>query len=75
MRYGPPADEFIIDVISRLGDSFSIDDLEWGIHVYEGVPVRVATPKTLYRMKRDTARISDRGDAERLREKFGTEVD
>ena len=75
MRYGPPADEFIIDVNSRLGASFSIDDLEWGIHVYEGVPVRVPTPKTLYRMKRDTARISDLGDAERLREKFGTEVD
>ena len=36
----------------------------------EGVPVRVATPATLYRMKKDTLRPIDRADAAALREKF-----
>lgn len=37
----------------------------------EGVAVRVATPATLYRMKKDTVRPIDRADAAALREKFG----
>lgn len=37
----------------------------------EGVPVRLATPETLYRMKRGTLRDVDRGDAEALRRMFG----
>jgi hypothetical protein len=36
----------------------------------EGVPVRVATPATLYRMKKDTVRPIDRADAAALRDKF-----
>lgn len=35
-----------------------------------GVAVRVATPRTLYRMKRDTVRLQDRADAQALAEKF-----
>jgi hypothetical protein len=38
--------------------------------VIEGVPVRLATPSTLYRMKRDTVRPIDRADAAALRERF-----
>jgi len=36
----------------------------------EGVRVRVATPRMLYRMKKDTVRPQDRLDAEVLRERF-----
>ncbi len=38
--------------------------------MYEGVVVRVATPKALYDMKKDTVRLQDRADAEILKEQF-----
>lgn len=37
----------------------------------EGVSVRVATPRTLYRMKKDTVRPQDRLDAAALLQRFG----
>jgi hypothetical protein len=36
----------------------------------EGIRVRVATPRALYQMKKDTVRPQDRLDAEVLRERF-----
>lgn len=39
----------------------------------DGVPIRVATPRMLYRMKRDTVRPQDRMDAEAIRQRFGLE--
>lgn len=75
VRYGPPGTELTVDVLSRLGEAFTIDDLEWRWQTHEGIQIRLATPRTLYRMKHDTVRARDRGDAERLREKFGKEVD
>lgn len=71
VRYGPPGSDIIVDVIARLGTAFEYDDLEFTLQPHEGIPVRLATPRTLYRMKRDTLRDRDRGDADRLREKFG----
>ena len=69
-RYGPPDEDFAIDVVSRLGEAFAYDDLEAEVHVVEGVSIRLATPRTLVRMKRDTVRYKDHEDAERLRAKF-----
>ena len=37
----------------------------------EGVRARVATPRMLYWMKRDTVRPQDRMDAETIRTRFG----
>src|SRR5436190_79037 len=37
---------------------------------YEGVKVRIATPRTLYWMKKGTVREIDHSDAARLKEKF-----
>jgi hypothetical protein len=37
--------------------------------------VSVASPRTLYRMKRHTIRPKDWGDAEALRRRFGLEED
>jgi hypothetical protein len=37
----------------------------------EGVRIRVATPRTLYWLKKGTVRGIDRSDAERLRQRFG----
>jgi hypothetical protein len=69
-HYGPPNELFHIDVVSRLGEAFQYDDLEAEIHEVDGVPIRLATPATLYRMKRDTVRYKDREDAMKLKKKF-----
>jgi hypothetical protein len=70
IRYGPPGADFVIDILSRLGDAIQYDDLEFQEIDVDGVAVRVATPRTLYRMKRNTIRPIDRIDAEVLRSSF-----
>jgi len=70
IRYGPPGEEFVVDLLSRLGEAFRFDDLESQEIDVEGVKARVATPETLYRMKKDTLRPIDRADAATLKEKF-----
>jgi len=75
IRYGPPGEDLVIDVIARLGSAFDFDDLQSQTLTIEGVPVHVATPATLYRMKRESIRPIDRADAAALKEKFGLEED
>ena len=60
-----------IDILSRLGEAFEFADIEATVYAYGDVDVKVATPETLYRMKRDTVRLRDKADAQVLREKFG----
>ena len=60
-----------IDILSRLGEAFEFADLEATVYAYGDVDVKVATPETLYRMKRDTVRLRDKADAQALKEKFG----
>ena len=73
IRYGPPEGTFVIDILSRLGEAFGFEDLESEEKTFDGIPVTVATPKTLYRMKKDTVRLQDRADAEALRRRFHLE--
>lgn len=75
VRYGPPQGDFYLDILTRLGDAVRFSDLEVEEKVVEGVAVRVATPQTLYRMKRDTVRPIDRADAEALRVAFDLKED
>jgi hypothetical protein len=75
VRYGPPAGDFSIDLMAGLGTAFSFTDVESELIDLEGIPVRVATPWALYRMKRGTVRPVDRADAENLRRKFGLHDD
>ena len=70
IRYGPPRGDFVIDILGRLGSEVGYDDLEFSVVEIEGTPVRLATPRTLYRMKRNTIRPIDRIDSEVLRERF-----
>jgi hypothetical protein len=70
IQYVPPTGDFWIDILARLGEAFQFADLESDELVVEGVRVRVATPRTLYRMKKDTVRPQDRLDAQALRERF-----
>ncbi|WP_052664454.1 nucleotidyl transferase AbiEii/AbiGii toxin family protein [Nitriliruptor alkaliphilus] len=74
MQYGPPDVDYSIDLVSRLGDTFAFADLEVMEVDVRGRTMRVVTPATLYRMKRDTVRGRDRDDAERLRDAFDLEA-
>jgi hypothetical protein len=71
VRYGPPGEDFVIDLLSALGDASRYEDLDAQVIEADGVPVRLATPATLYRMKRDTIRPIDHADAAMLKDKFG----
>jgi hypothetical protein len=75
VRYGPPAGTLYLDILTRLGEATAFADLESEEKDVAGVRVRVATPRTLYRMKRDTVRPIDRGDALALRAAFGLDDD
>lgn len=75
VRYGPPDTAFYMDFLTRLGEAFSYDTLEWQMAEIENVPIRVVTPAQLYRMKRDTVRPKDRNDAEALRQAFSLSED
>lgn len=70
VRYGPPEADYLIDILGRLGSEIVFEDLEYEQLEIEGTTIRLATPRTLYRMKRDTVGPIDRIDAEVLREAF-----
>jgi hypothetical protein len=72
VRYLPP-EGFGFDILTRLGEVFRYEDLEWEEKSYGGIPVRVVTPRTLWRLKRDTVRPADRIDAAALADRFGFE--
>lgn len=69
----PPDGTFHLDILTRLGQAFQFSDLETERVPFDGVTATVVTPRTLYRMKRDTARLKDQADAQLLRERFGIE--
>jgi hypothetical protein len=46
VRYGTP-DGFAIDLVARIGEAFSFDEIEAERVELEGVPVRIATPRML----------------------------
>lgn len=75
VQYVPPEGSFHIDILTRLGEAFSFEDLDTERVDFDGIEVTVVTAATLYRMKKGTVRARDRGDAERLRERFGFEDD
>jgi hypothetical protein len=75
VQYNPPTGEFHLDILTRLGEAFRFQDLEAVRIDLDGLLVSVASPRTLYRMKRDTVRLKDRGDAEALRRRFHLEGD
>ena len=71
VRYGPPDTDLYIDFLTRLGEVYPYDSLQWEVKEVDGVPIRVVTAKQLYEMKRDTVRSKDRIDALALKKKFG----
>ena len=75
VEYVPPHARYSMDILTRLGEAFSYEDLVAGSEVLRlgDLSVRVATPRMLYRMKKDTVRPQDRADAARIRAAFDLE--
>lgn len=55
------------------GMPYTFDEIDSAVVDIDGVPVRVATVRVLYEMKRDTVRPQDQADAEALRSRFDVE--
>ena len=72
VRYFPP-EGFALDILTRLGEAFHYRDLDFEIKRFDGVPVRVVSSRTLWKLKKDTVRPGDRIDAEALADRFGFE--
>jgi hypothetical protein len=75
IQYVPPDGTFSVDLLARLGTAFDYAGIEAADQMVEGIAVPVATPRMLYRMKKDTVRPQDRADADRLKRLFGLEED
>jgi Nucleotidyl transferase AbiEii toxin, Type IV TA system len=75
VQYNPPEGDFHLDILTRLGEAFHYRDLEAIRIDLDGQQVSVASPKTLFRMKKGTVRPKDWGDAEALRRRFKLEDD
>lgn len=73
VRYGVRDYDFVVDLTQRIGEMFSFRDLETAEIEFLGARIRVVTPRTLIRMKRETGRPQDQLDVARLRERFGIE--
>ena len=57
------------------GEAFRFEDVESETLMLGGFPVRIATPRMLYRMKKDTLRPIDHADAADLKAKFALRDD
>lgn len=73
LRYYPPTGDLYFDVMTRLGEMASFDTVEAETRDVAGTPVRVATPRALYRLKKGTVRAKDHEDAAALRLRFHLE--
>jgi hypothetical protein len=70
VQYVPPEGAFHLDILTRLGEAFHFRDLEPIRVDLDGQPVTVASPRTLYRMKKATIRPKDWSDAAALKRRF-----
>jgi len=66
IRFGA-TDEFYIDIMARLGEVAVYEDLDFEILLHQGIKIRIATPETLYKLKKDTLRQKDKFDAAYLK--------
>lgn len=62
VRYGTPSG-FYIDIMTKLGEAFSYQDIEYETIEYGEIKIRIATPENLFKMKKDTLRLQDKIDA------------
>jgi hypothetical protein len=70
VRYYPPSGDLYLDILTRLGEAATYEDTEAETMVIEGIRIRVATPRALYLLKKDTLRPLDHKDAAALALRF-----
>jgi acylphosphatase len=70
VRYYPPTGDLYFDVMTRLGTAASYETVEAEEKEIAGVRVKVASPRALYLLKRDTVRAIDQQDATALARAF-----
>ena len=75
VRYYPPDTDLYLDILTRLGEFASYDDLDIAEIEVDDVKVRLVTPQILYWLKKGTIRDIDRADAQFLKQKFQLEDD
>jgi hypothetical protein len=73
VRYYPPTGDLYFDILTRLGTAASYESVEAEVKDVAGIRVTVASPRALYRLKKDTVRPIDRQDAAMLRQAFSLE--
>jgi len=75
IEYTPPHGRYSMDILTRLGEAFSWEDLSANSDLIDlgDRVVPVASPSMLFRMKKDTVRPQDRADAARINEAFSLE--
>ena len=73
IQYVPPDGGFHLDILTRLGEAFRVEDLKSERVDFDGLEVSVVTADMLYRMKKDTVGPRDRGDPDRLRRRLDLE--
>ncbi|MGD2090188.1 MAG: hypothetical protein PVH61_28685 [Candidatus Aminicenantes bacterium] len=62
IRYGSP-DGFYIDIMARLGEVATYDNLEYETIIVDEISIKVATAEKLFELKKDTLRLEDKRDA------------
>jgi acylphosphatase len=75
VRYFPPSGDLYFDILTRLGEMADYDSVEKEVKSVSGIKVVVATPRALYRLKKNTIRPLDHEDAVALRARFRLEDD
>ncbi len=69
------ADEIVVDLMASAGGiDYAEASKEIVIRLVEGVPIPFASPRLLWRMKKDTHREKDAPDLLFLRQQFGDEI-
>lgn len=67
IRYGTP-NNFYIDIIGKLGEAASYEDIACETIDFKGIKIKVATPEALYKLKKHTHRDKDKADILFLKE-------
>ena len=68
IRYGTP-DGFNIDLIAKIGEVFSFDDVICEKRIIDGQSIKIATTESLIKLKENTMRDVDSIDLQFLRKK------
>ena len=49
--------------MTKIGTAFSYEDISYEIIDYKEIKIKIATPETLFKLKKDTVREKDKWDA------------